>query len=162
MAKHDARDPKTGRFTPSGAPIPQGEDHAGADPLAYHAPLYDPNHGYPSFGHEYHDPSHGGLQRRIQPRHTITIDGETGQRIAYEVDHEMRGVDTMKGGHLREQAHLQAAGGDPFVSALMSRPDYDFNRQGHQHMMDEPGVNNDEATHHAWPGEVGKPMRERP
>jgi hypothetical protein len=160
MAKHNTRDPR-GRFTKSGAPIegdPSACEHF-LSPSANPQGEHDEPIGtvYP---HEYHDPARGAYQRLIPQRHAIVIDAETGQQMAYAVDHEIRGVDAMMGGDLRAQAHLQATEGDPFISALMSRPTYDFHRQGHEHMMDTPGVDNDDATHHAWPGEIGQPMRD--
>lgn len=157
MAKHSERDFR-GRFTKSGAPIdgdPSAYEHVAspsADPLGEHdepaRTVYPP-----------HDFAHGPVFRRIEPRHAVMIDGETGERIAAEVDHELRGLDTLYGGgELRARAHLQAAGQDAFAANLMSRPDYDINAHGHRHM----GFAEDadaSATHHTWPGEVAKPMR---
>jgi hypothetical protein len=170
MARHDHRDHR-GRWakSPSGAPIPNA-DGSGADPIAYNGPVHnDDDAGYPEFNRPYpdrhevglsYDPSHGGYSRRIQPRHAITIDGETGQRIAHEVDHEMRGVDTLMGGHLREQAHLQAAGGDPLVSSLMSHPEYDIHRRGHEYISREvDGHVHTDSTHAAWPEPLGNTVR---
>jgi hypothetical protein len=173
MARHSNRDPRSGRWatTPSGAPIPAGDDHTGADPLAYDGPVQDANaETYPEFANPYpahhagdlsYDPSHGGYQRAIPHRRQVVVDAQTGQELSDHIT-DVRAVDRLLGSQQRQAAHLQAAEGDPFVSALMSRPSYDFHRQGHEHMMDTPGVDNNDTSHHAWPGEVGQQMRERP
>lgn len=75
------------------------------------------------------------------------------------MDHELRGIDTLYArGELRAQTHLQAVGDDAFAANLMSPPEYDINRRGHRHMGDAEAAGSN-ATHHAWPGEVGKPVR---
>jgi hypothetical protein len=161
MARHTTRNER-GQFTKSGAPIdPDNSVYEHVDALSGR-PGQDPEM-FPEFRAPYpvHDFSKGPVTRLLPQRHAVMIDAETGQQMAYRVDHEMRGVDTLMGGNLREQAHLQAAAGDPFASNLMSRPGCDFNRRGHEHMGDTPGVDNDNATHTTWPGQVGKPMRDR-
>jgi hypothetical protein len=172
MPPYNQRD-HLGRFTKSGAPIPDAEGQG--DTSAYEnvdalsaRPGTDPE-AFPSFVQAYpdhevpglsYDPSHGGYQRRIPHRHVVVVDTQTGQEMAYKIDHEVRGLDTyLGGGDLRADMHLQAGGHDPLISSLMARPGDDSGKYMSHELTDH--VNTD-PTHTSWPGEVGRPLRERP
>jgi hypothetical protein len=86
MARHTARG-ADGRFTPSGAPIPTGDDHQGADPLAG-GPVYEPARAYPSFGHEYPTREFtypDGSYSRL--RHPVQINAQSGQELDARITH---------------------------------------------------------------------------
>lgn len=107
---HAHRDGTTGRFTP--VPVPDADTpvvNVSGDPQGKHARPVGTL--YPA-----HDFTHGPVTRPIPQRRARMIDGS-----AHDYDHEARGMDTLfNGGHLRAQAHVLAAHGDPLITSLVS------------------------------------------
>jgi hypothetical protein len=97
MARHTARG-SDGRFTPSGAPIPTGDDHQGADPLAGGAE-YEPDQSYSAFSHPYPTREFTNADGSYSPlRHQLQINAQSGQELDDRISHvnvpDMRTVAT--------------------------------------------------------------------
>ena len=125
MTRHSNRGPN-GRFTPSGAPIPTGDDHSGdtsamqlgsdpsGDSLCENAGPMTTRYAEPA-----HNPALGAWQRPISQRRAVVIDARTGQQLSDDIT-VVRGIESMYGG--REASHVVAAQGDPFVTELVAPP----------------------------------------
>ena len=89
--RHSARSKVTGRFTSSGAPIPdeagKGDTSAEAHVLAPSANPQGERDEPVGTVYPPHDGLHGGYQRPIQHRRQILIDSRTGQELDAHITH---------------------------------------------------------------------------
>jgi hypothetical protein len=152
MARHSIRG-TNGRFSPVGAPIPVGDDHTGADPLAYDGPLRDPNQDYPEFHESYpvrefahRDGSYSPLRGRRQ----ILVDANTGESLDAHITH-VRAVDARS--NLGQGSHVVAVEDDglggEFSDAQYptgNRPAYDTMR-GYRSTPGSKGRLRSQAVH---------------
>ena len=133
MNKHSSRDPRTGRFSPSGAPIPDSDgqgDTSFYDDVT--SPSADPQDDYRTpvitrYAEPVHDLAHGGYHRPIEHRKQFVINAETGQELSDRIT-DVRAVQSHIGG--RTQTHVVTVDGEPefWSESVPQEPEHGYAR----------------------------------